>query len=139
MCIRDRYKKDLTDLVLRDRNHPSVFMWSLGNEILEQWDRNEQDNVTDTSGRKILRDLYAILKSLDTTRPSVTANNEPATYNNLLISGANDVIGYNYHQADWDKNSVQKNWGRKPFIVTESVSALQTRGHYDMPSDSRCV
>ncbi len=130
------HARDLTDQVMRDRNHPSVIMWSLGNEIYEQWDKNGHDPVTDTSGRKIMRELYALLKTLDTTRPSVTANNETQRYNNLLLSGANDIIGYNYHHADWDKDSVQNRWGRKPFIVTESVSALQTRGHYDMPSDS---
>ena len=128
--------KDLTDMVLRDRNHPSVFMWSLGNEIPEQWDKYGDYEATDTTGRSILRNLYSILKKLDTTRPAVTGNNEPRIFNNLLLSGANDVIGYNYHHADWDKDSVQKNWGEMPFIVTESVSALQTRGHYDMPSDS---
>jgi beta-galactosidase len=129
------HAKDLTDLVMRDRNHPSVFMWSLGNEIPEQWDKYGDYDATDTTGREILRRLYSILKKLDTTRPSVTGNNEPKTFNNLLLSGANDVIGYNYHHADWDKDSVHKNWGRKPFIVTESVSALQSRGHYDMPSE----
>ncbi len=129
------FEKDLSDFILRDRNHPSVFMWSLGNEIPEQWDKYGDYDATDTTGREILRRLYSILKKLDTTRPSVTGNNEPAIYNNLLLSGANDVIGYNYHHADWDKDSVHKNWGRKPFIVTESVSALQSRGHYDMPSE----
>lgn len=128
--------RDLTDQVMRDRNHPSVIMWSLGNEILEQWDKSGDDPHNDTSGRKILRELYALLKTLDTTRPSVTGNNETGKFNNLLLSGANDIIGYNYHQADWDKDSVHRRWGRKPFIVTESVSALQTRGQYDMPSDS---
>ena len=44
------------------------------------------------------------------------------------------MIGYNYHHNEWD--SAQYRWGKKPFIATESVSALQTRGHYDMPSDS---
>lgn len=122
------HKKDLTDQVLRDRNHPSVFMWSVGNEIYEQYDKDG-----DTSGAVILRELVGIVKSLD-DRPTVTANNEPANYNRLLKTNVTDLIGYNYHHEDWD--SAQIKWYRKPFIVTESVSALQTRGHYDMPSDS---
>ena len=125
----DWHKKDLEDQVLRDRNHPSVIMWSVGNEIPEQWGRGE-----DSSGRVILRELAVIVRALDPSRPIVTGNNETKTWNNLLQSGVDDVIGYNYHHQEWD--SVQHVWGKKPFIVTESVSALQTRGHYDMPSDS---
>lgn len=121
------HTRDLSDFILRDRNHPSVFMWSVGNEIMEQWG-------DDTTGRKILRELVGLVRSLDSTRPIVTANNEINPWNNLLQANATDMIGYNYNHRYWD--SVQYRWGKKPFIVTESVSALQTRGHYDMPSDS---
>lgn len=130
------HERDLTDMIMRDRNHPSIFSWSLGNEIPEQWNMYGDYEANDTTGREILRKLYAILKKLDSTRPAVTGNNETGIFNNLLLSGANDIIGYNYHHADWEKDSVHNRWGRKPFLVTESVSALQTRGHYDMPSDS---
>jgi beta-galactosidase len=123
------HKKDLTDQILRDRNHPSVFIWSVGNEIMEQWDKD-----ADTLGAGILRELVGIVKSLDNSRPTVTANNEPGHNNALLRANAADLIGYNYHHKDWDSAIIK--WYRKPFIVTESVSALQTRGHYDMPSDS---
>jgi beta-galactosidase len=82
--------------------------------------------------------MQQIVRSLD-SRPTVTANNHVEGWNQLLRSGINDLIGYNYHHADWHPDSVQKKWGRKPFIVTESVSALQSRGHYDMPSDSMRV
>jgi len=126
---KDWHKKDLEDQLLRDRNHPSVIMWSVGNEIPEQWGRNG-----DTSGKVILRELVGIVKSLDPARPVVTANNQTGTGNQLLQANLADIIGYNYHQNDWE--SVFSRWGKKPFIVTESVSSLQTRGHYDMPSDS---
>lgn len=125
------YRQDLEDFIKRDRNHPSVFMWSVGNEIGEQWGDIAKG---DTTGRTIMRDLAAIVKKLDDTRPVLTANNEPGAWNNLLATGVNDIIGYNYNHLKWD--SVQYQWGKKPFIVTESVSALQTRGSYDMPSDS---
>jgi beta-galactosidase len=127
------YKKDLKDQILRDRNHPSVFIWSVGNEIPEQGGKQG-----DTSGIAYLREMQQVVRSLD-TRPTVTANNHVQTWNQLLKSGINDLIGYNYHHADWHPDSVQKSWGRKPFIVTESVSALQTRGHYDLPSDSNRI
>jgi beta-galactosidase len=124
------YKKDLTDQLKRDRNHPAVFMWSVGNEIQEQWKANN-----DTSGAAILRSLQQVVRSLD-GRPTVTANNDPNAYNVLLQANVTDLIGYNYNHDKWNAAAVQKAWGRKPFIVTESVSALQTRGHYDLPSDS---
>ena len=58
--------KDLQDQILRDRNHPSIFMWSIGNEIPEQWS---------DEGVVIAKELSAIVKKLDTTR-LVTAGNE---------------------------------------------------------------
>jgi beta-galactosidase len=57
------HERDLADMVRRDRNHPSVFIWSIGNEVIEQWDKN------DSSGAHIARELAAIVKGLDKTRP----------------------------------------------------------------------
>lgn len=123
------HKKDLEDQVLRDRNHASVFIWSTGNEIQEQWGTG-----ADTTGRVIARELTAIVKALDPTRPVTTANNDINLYNNLIQSGAMDIIGYNYNHDKWQ--DFAKTYPGKKLIVTESTSALQTRGHYDMPSDS---
>jgi beta-galactosidase len=123
------HKRDLEDQIKRDRNHPSVFVWSTGNEIQEQW-----GSGADTSGRVIARELTAIVKSLDTTRPITTANNEVNLYNNLIQSGAMDIIGYNYNHNKW--KDFHQTYPGKKLIITESTSALQTRGHYDMPSDS---
>jgi beta-galactosidase len=119
------HKKDLEDFVLRDRNHPSVIMWSIGNEIGEQWD---------STGVNITRELADIVRNLDKTRPITTANNEVKPYNNLIKSGALDVIGFNYHHEAFEP--FQKDYPGKKFIATETTSALATRGHYDMPSDS---
>jgi beta-galactosidase len=124
------HKRDLEDQILRDRNHPSVFIWSVGNEIPEQWGKKG-----DTSGRDIARELVSIVKSLDTTREIVTANNEPAKGNNLIESGAFDLIGVNYHHQMWDQ--FHNTWPGKKMIVTESTSALETRGYYELlPFDS---
>ncbi len=127
--FKEWHKKDLQDQILRDRNHPSVFIWSVGNEVGEQW-----GDSTDKSAQRIVADLVNIVHSLDTTRPTVTANNDISTNSKLLPNEPTSLIGYNYNHDSWNK--VFDRWGRKPFIVTESVSALQTRGHYDMPSDS---
>ncbi|WP_207435498.1 beta-galactosidase GalB [Sabulibacter ruber] len=119
------HKRDLEDFIKRDRNHPSVFIWSIGNEIPEQWA---------PEGTTIAKELVAIVKSLDTTRPVTVGINEPTPNNTIYKSGALDLFGFNYHHQDFEKFP-QTFLGQK-FIATETVSALATRGHYDMPSDS---
>lgn len=119
------HEKDLQDLVRRDRNHPSVFMWSIGNEILEQWD---------TSGLRVAPALARIVKELDTTRPVTAGCNPPGPWNHVVTSGALDLIGYNYAHKEYEK--FPGAFPGEKFIATETVSGLMTRGHYDMPSDS---
>ncbi|MEP7279817.1 MAG: beta-galactosidase GalB [Bacteroidota bacterium] len=125
------HKKDLQDQILRDRNHPSVFIWSIGNEIPEQWARKDGN---DSSGILIATELAAIVRSLDPTRPITSALNNPVPGNDVYQSGALDLVGFNYNHRAY-KTFPNKFPGKK-FIATETVSALQTRGHYDMPSDS---
>ena len=121
----DWHTRDLTDLILRDRNHPAIFMWSIGNEILEQWD---------STGTPIASELASIVKSLDSTRFITSACNDPKPSNFIIKSGALDVIGYNYQHntfADFPNTFP----GQK-FIATETTSSLHTRGFYQMPSDT---
>jgi beta-galactosidase len=122
------HKLDLVWQVIRDRNHPSVFIWSIGNEVSEQWDKK------DSSGTIIAKELADIVRSQDTTRPVTAACNSPYPDNPLIKSGALDLIGYNYQHNNFP--SFHERFPGKKFIGTETVSALQTRGHYDMPSDS---
>ncbi|TSD62683.1 glycoside hydrolase family 2 protein [Inquilinus sp. KBS0705] len=122
------HKRDLQDQLLRDRNHPSVFIWSIGNEIGEQYSR------TDTVGRVIARELAGIVRSLDATRPITSANNDPSKGSNIIASGALDLIGYNYHEGEYAK--FHERFPGKKFIATETTSGLETRGFYEMPSDS---
>ncbi len=120
------HKTDLIDQVKRDRNHPSVFMWSIGNEIREQFD---------TTGIRIAKELAAIVKAYDPTRPVTSALTETNPQkNNLFKSGALDVLGFNYHHELFP--DFPKNYPGQKFIATETNSAIATRGHYDMPSDS---
>ncbi len=120
------HKKDLEDMILRDRNHPSIIAWSVGNEIREQFD---------TTGISITRELAAIVKSLDKTRPVTSALTEqdPAK-NNIYQSGALDLISFNYKHKEY--LDFPNNYPGECMIASENVSALATRGHYDMPSDS---
>lgn len=119
------HQQDLRDFIRRDRNHPSVMIWSIGNEIMEQWD---------SSGVELTRELAAIVRKLDPTRPITTGNNEPSPRNYLIQSGALDLIGINYHHEGW--TDFPKIYPGQKFIATETNSSLHTRGHYDMPSDS---
>lgn len=153
------HERDLTDLILRDRNHPSVFIWSIGNEVLEQWSDAKADTLTLEQANLILnfghdqsmlakegemsvnslltKKLADMVKALDSTRPVTAGCNEPNPNNHLFRSGALDFIGFNYHD-DWFAGVPEKFPG-KPFIVAESVSALMTRGYYRMPSDETVI
>jgi beta-galactosidase len=153
------HEKDLTDLVTRDRNHPSIVMWSIGNEVLEQWSDAVADTLSLEEANLILNfghssdqlandnelsvnslltiKLADMVRDLDKTRPITAGCNEPDPGNHLFKSGALDIIGYNYHD-EWFKD-VPKNFPGKPFIITESISALMTRGYYVMPSDSTII
>lgn len=122
------HKRDLEDMVLRDRNHPSVIIWSIGNEVMEQWIRD------DSIGIVITKELTNIIKNLDSTRPVTAACNGPEPENPLIKANVLDLIGFNYHQHLFE--DFPKTFPAKKFIATETTSALATRGHYDMPSDS---
>jgi beta-galactosidase len=125
------HKRDLVDHIRRDRNHPSIMMWSIGNEIPEQDGTNG-----DTIGRTLTRNLVSIIKTLDTTRPVTAGMNSASNSNNLYLSGALDLIGVNYHHGNWKTLGTKLFPGNKPYILSENVSALATRGVYNMPSDS---
>jgi len=128
------HKKDLEDMVLRDRNHPSVIIWSIGNEINEGW--NAKDSTLNNPGAIIALELTSIIHALDTTRPITSALNNPNPNNPIYFSGALDLIGYNYENRNLA--DFQRRFPGKKFLGTETASALETRGHYDiyLPSDS---
>ncbi|MGE4287175.1 MAG: beta-galactosidase GalB [Salinivirgaceae bacterium] len=119
------HEKDLSDHILRDRNHPSIFIWSIGNEIIEQWD---------TTGITLAKKLASIVRSIDATRPITSALNDPEPHNNIYKSGALDLVGFNYHQETFE--AFPTKFPGQKFIATETTSSLHTRGFYDMPSDS---
>jgi beta-galactosidase len=133
-------------------------MWSIGNEILEQWTDASADtlsleeaNLILNAGRRldggvgsegdslsvqslITRTLASIVRELDSTRVVTAGNNHTAPSNHLFRSGALDVYGFNYHEAEFESFPV--NFPGKILVVSESTSGLMSRGVYEMPSDS---
>jgi beta-galactosidase len=120
------HERDLQAMVLRDRNHPSVFMWSIGNEIREQFD---------STGTSITKELVDIVKKLDPTRPVTSALTETMPEKNFITkANALDVLGFNYKYYDYA--ALPQRFPGQKFIATETASALATRGVYQFPSDS---
>lgn len=123
------HQQDLEAMIVRDRNHPSVFMWSIGNEIREQFD---------SSGIALTKEMVAIIKALDTTRPVTSALTENILSKNFIAqSDALDLLGFNYKQSAYD--SLPSRFVGKPLIAAETASALETRAVYVLPADSNYI
>jgi len=120
------HKRDLEDMVLRDRNHPSVIIWSIGNEVMEQWNKNP-------AGGTISRELGGIVRNLDRTRPITSATNGVNVDNKVITEGELDLVGTNYHHAEFSE--FVKMFPGRPIIGAETNSSVHMRGSYSMPSD----
>ena len=149
------HRRDLSDMVRRDRNHPSVILWSIGNEIPEQWNSRDDvlENLTaeqanllmnfmsslpqyeagdDNPNILLAKHMAAIVRDLDSTRLVTAGLNETAPHNNLIRSGALDVYGFNYHT--WDYGKIRQWYPGIPILASETASALSSRGFYPQPS-----
>lgn len=124
--FQEWHQRDLEDMVKRDRNHPSVFMWSIGNEIREQFD---------STGITITKELVDIVKKADPSRPVTAGLSEWNPEKNFMYKAkALDVVGLNYHHEVYE--DFHKHYPGQIFLGAENMSAFATRGHYGMPSDS---
>ena len=114
--------KDITNLVKANRNHPSIVMWSIGNEIPEQWSEE---------GREMAIRLQGLVHSLDATRP-VTQGMDRV--DNALASGfaqAMDIPGLNYRLNKYQKAHDTLTHG---FLLgSETASTVSSRGTYYFP------
>lgn len=115
------HEKDLVAMIHRDRNHPSVVIWSIGNECDEQYDKTKwwvPLTLTDICHRE------------DPTRP-VTAGNNNLKASTTPYRNTHDVYGFNYkpfaYQAFHEANP------DKPVLGSETASCVSTRGYYQFP------
>ena len=112
--------EDLKAMVRRDRNHPSVFMYSTGNEV------NDQNNPA------LSESLRAIVKSEDNTRPVTVGCNQDGSGTNGFQKTV-DVFGINYRLYRYDAFFALKDNANLPFLSTESSSTVSSRGEYFFP------
>lgn len=112
------HEKDLMAMVHRDRNHPSVFIWSIGNEVMNQRDVEMTKHLAD------------IVRREDPTRPVSNGYNDPDGGREVGAVVALDIMGVNYffgRQPEWDADP---RYANKPTLGSETSSCVSSRGEY---------
>lgn len=120
---REWHEKDLLALVHRDRNHPSVIIWSIGNEVMEQ------------RSVEMTKHLADIMRKADPTRPVSNGYNDPDGGRASGASAALDLMGVNYffgRQGEWDRDP---RYAQMPTIGSETSSCVSSRGDYFFGTD----
>ena len=114
--------RDITNLVVANRNHPSIVMWSIGNEIPEQGSE---------VGRQLSIRLQGLIHSLDPTRPVTQGMDKAEGALSCGMAQAMDVPGFNYRVHKYQKNIEQLPQG---FLLgSETASTVSSRGVYKFP------
>ena len=120
------HERDVRAWLRVDRNHPSVIMYSLGNEIcdLKAWTKDVKGGIA------TLRSLIGIATEEDPTRPCCNANNAPENFTNEVpLTSA--VFGCNYFP--WQAPRLEACYPDIPYFYTESICMSSTRGYYRFP------
>jgi beta-galactosidase len=139
LIFPDWHEQDLRAFIQRDRNHPSVFLWSVGNEVGEQY--------TGDDGAKVARELITIAHEEDPTRPATASMNFAKP--NTPFAAAMDVVSLNY-QGEGIRDApafdnfkgiktpplygaFHEKFPDRMIVSTESAAALSSRGEYLFP------
>ncbi|MBN1181524.1 MAG: DUF4982 domain-containing protein [Bacteroidales bacterium] len=140
LIFPDWHEQDLRAFIRRDRNHPSVIIWSFGNEVGEQY--------TDKEGAEIANRLHSIIKEEDNTRPTTCAMNWAKP--DMTLPAVADIISLNYQGEgirqdpifDEVKDRIKTKPQYIPYHITfpdkvilssETASAASSRGIYLFP------
>lgn len=115
----------IKSMVSRDRNDPSVILWSLGNEI-------QEGASADSSFPTIAQNLIDWVEQVDTTRPTTIGSNQRTTSGTLgsvhsVIANNGGIVGFNYASSS-ELSSMNNTYG--PIIAAETSSAVNSRGIY---------
>ena len=114
--------KDMTNLVKHHRNHPSIIMWSIGNEIPEQWSKE---------GMEIAKHLQDLCHQYDPSRPVTQGMDRAEAALKSGFAQVMDVPGFNYRVHKYYKNIEQLPQG---FLLgSETASTVSSRGVYKFP------
>jgi beta-galactosidase len=118
--------EQMETMVRRDRNHPSVIIWSIG---------NEEDLQGTHTGASIAESMKRVVRRLDSTRPITEAMNSDWGKG---LSAVVDVQGFNYHSAE-QMDAFHRQFSQQPAIGTETASTVSTRGVYQNDKDAGYV
>ena len=118
--------RDMTNLVKHHRNHPSIIMWSIGNEIPEQWSKE---------GMEIAKHLQNLCHQYDPSRPVTQGMDKAEAALKSGFAQVMDVPGFNYRVHKYYKNIEQLPQG---FLLgSETASTVSSRGVYKFPVEVR--
>jgi beta-galactosidase len=120
--LKEHGERHLTSMVKRDRNHPSVVVWSIANEIGGQGGESGLTNERVAFMRDVVR-------RHDESRPVALGHHIPETANSDVLTPL-DLCGWNYARR---YHIYRERYPDKPIWYTESASALSTRGFYELP------